>query len=90
MKHTELTKKERGAIRYAKQQERHRVKQASKTRPSDTRARTAPGRSGKSKPQSAYNFPAPRPKNILNPYAGILAQLDTLLPKKQPTQKVES
>jgi hypothetical protein len=87
MQHTQLSKKEQGAIHYAKQQERHRAKQASKTRPSDTRVRTAPGISGKSKPQSEHvsRFPPPRPRNLrqaMSPYAQLLAQLDKILPRK--------
>ena len=84
MKYTELTRKEQGAIRYGKQQARHRAKQKSKTRPSDTRVRTAPGISGKSRPQTEFvsRFPPPKRAARGNAYAALIAQLDQILPRK--------
>ena len=54
-KYTELSKKERNAIRYAKRQVRYREQQAKKTRPSDRRPpNQMDGISGKSNPQTAF------------------------------------
>jgi len=86
-KYTELSKKEQGAIRYAKQQARYREQASRKTRPSDRRQPPdlTRGISGVSKPQSEFvsKF-APgtikRPKALSKEQFQII--LDKLFPPK--------
>lgn len=83
LKYTELSKKEQGAIRYAKQQARHKAKQAKKTRPSDTRSKAGPV--AKIKPQTEFQsrWPVVKKRSKTNPYASLLEQLDAVLPSKK-------
>ena len=84
--YTELTRKEQGRIRYAKQQARHRVAQGSRTRPSDTSGpkRIGDGLAGWSPPQSAFvsRFPPPKGKRKALPMDVLQLLLEATAPQK--------
>lgn len=70
--YTQLSKKERGRIKYNKRQARIKDEnsRAHRTRPSDiSPPRITDGISGKGKPQSEYNVPRPRTAGDLLSFA---------------------
>ena len=85
MIHTELSKKQRGSLRYARQQARYRLSQANKSHVSDylPTIDLMNGVSGKAPPQTEFvsRFPAPRPKAMSYNMFELL--LNALEPKKK-------
>jgi len=86
-KYTELSKKEQGAIRYAKQQARYKEQQANKTQPSDRRQPPdlTRGISGKSQPQTEFVSKFP-PGTIKRPKALSKEQFKQILDKLFPSK----